>query len=237
MTAAQMTPDEWQTSLLRCSASRLLLLASRQSGKSEVAAALALQTALLQPGSLTLLLSPSERQSTESALRVARLYDACGRPVQATKRTALQLHLDNGSRIIALPESERTIRGYSGASLIVVDEAARVSDELYRSVRPMLAVSRGRMVCLSTPFGQRGFFHEEWTSTADWERIRIPADACPRISPEFLREERRSLGERWYRQEYLCSFEDVIGAVFPAELIEAMFSADVRPLALLPARP
>ncbi len=39
-----------------------------------------------------------------------------------------------------------------------IDEAARVSDELYRAVRPMLATSGGRIVLLSTPFGKRGFF-------------------------------------------------------------------------------
>src|SRR6185369_6360406 len=98
------------------------------------------------------------------------------------------------SRIIALPENERTIRGYSGAALLVVDEASRVSDALYASVRPMLAVSRGRLVVLSTPFGKRGFFFEEWSSDRAWERIRITADQCPRISPEFLEEERLALG-------------------------------------------
>ncbi len=102
----------------------------------------------------------------------------------------------------------------SGVRLIVVDEAARVSDELYYAVRPMLAVSGGRLVGLSTPFGKRGWFHSAWTEGADWERVTATGKACPRISAEFLEEERRALGERWYRQEYLCSFEDPEGAVF-----------------------
>ena len=63
-----------------------------------------------------------------------------------------------GSRIISLPGDEKNIRGYSGVTLLVIYEAARVSDVLYRSVRPMLAVSKGRLVCLSTPFGKRGWF-------------------------------------------------------------------------------
>jgi hypothetical protein len=77
--------------------------------------------------------------------------------------SALRLELRNGSRIVSLPGDETTVRGYSGVRLLVVDEAARVPDDLYFSIRPMLAVSGGRLVCLSTPFGKRGFFYEAWT--------------------------------------------------------------------------
>jgi hypothetical protein len=177
------------------------------------------------------LLSPSERQSGELAAKVFRLYDAAGQPVAARKRTELQLHLVNGGRVIALPSSEVTIRGYSGAALLVVDEASRVPDVLYGSVRPMLAVSRGRLICLSTPFGKRGFFYEEWSAPArPWQRVRITAPECPRISPEFLAEERQALGERWCRQEYYCSFEEAIDSVFAYSDIMAACSGDVRPL-------
>src|SRR5262249_19700916 len=98
------------------------------------------------------------------------------------------------------------------------------------SVRPMLAVSQGRLVALSTPFGKRGFFHDSWFGSETWERVKITADQCPRITPEFLEEERRALGERWYRQEYLCSFEDTIDAVFAYADIQAALSDDVQPL-------
>jgi hypothetical protein len=187
---------------------------------------------MLTPRSLILLLSPSERQSGELAAKVFSFYDAAGQPVPARKRTELQLHLVNGSRIIALPENERTIRGYSGARLLVVDEASRVSDSLYRAVRPMLAVSRGRLLCLSTPFGRRGWFFDEWEGKAAWQRIRITAPQCPRIPADFLAEEERSMGPRWFRQEYFCSFEDAIDAVFMDSDIRAAVSADVQPLPL-----
>src|SRR2546421_12853778 len=63
MSAAGMSPDPWQASLLQSRAERILLLCSRQSGKSTAAAARALSTALRTPGALVLLLSPSLRQS------------------------------------------------------------------------------------------------------------------------------------------------------------------------------
>src|ERR1041384_2381589 len=68
----------------------------------------------------------------------------------------------------------------------------------------MLAVSRGRLVALSTPFGKRGWYHDEWHGEGEWQRVKITAEQCSRIAPEFLAEERRAFGERWYRQESLC---------------------------------
>ena len=95
--AQGMTPDPWQRDLLRSPAVRLLVLCSRQAGKSETAAALALHTALLQPGALVLLLSPTLRQSGELfRAKVMSLYTALGRPVAATQETALTLTLANG---------------------------------------------------------------------------------------------------------------------------------------------
>jgi hypothetical protein len=182
---------------------------------------------------LTLLLSPTLRQSGELFRdKVKRLYNALGRPVATVQESALTMELANGSRIVSLPGEEETIRGYSRVRLLILDEAARIDDALYRSVRPMLAVSHGRLVALSTPFGKRGFFWEAWTGGESWQRIRITADQCPRITPAFLADERRALGERWYRQEYECSFEDVVGAFFSAEDIAAACSTSLRPLPL-----
>jgi hypothetical protein len=233
LSRARMTPDPWQAELLRCPSTRTLLLCSRQSGKSLTSAALALRAALLRPGSLVLLLSPSLRQSSELFRdKILRLYDALGRPVppKRPRDSALHLDLTNGSRVVSLPATEGTIRGYSGAALLVIDEAARVPDDLYRSVRPMLAVSGGGLVGLSTPFGKRGWFYSEWTGTAPWRRVTITASECPRIPAEFLAEERAALGERWYRQEYECSFEETVDAVFAEADILAAVGADLLPL-------
>jgi hypothetical protein len=228
-----MTPDAWQQRLLRCRSSRLLLLCSRQAGKSQTAAALALREALLRPPALVLLLSPTQRQSGELFKdKVRRLYNALGRPVACVQETALTMELANGSRVIALPGEEETIRCYSGVRLLVIDEAARVPDALYYSVRPMLAVSRGLLVALSTPFGRRGWFYEEWSGGNPWDRVKVTADQCPRITPEFLAEERAALGEHWFTQEYELIFRDVIDALFRQEDIDAALSADVAPLEL-----
>jgi hypothetical protein len=228
---ADITPDGWQAAVLRSQASRSLLLCSRQSGKSTIAAAVALHTALYQPGALVLLLSPSLRQSGELFKKSVSLYRALGRPVSAEAETALTLVLENGSRVVSLPGKEQTIRGFSGVSLLVIDEAARVDDSLYHSTKPMLAVSNGRLLALSTPWGRRGFFYDAWENGGDaWERVRITAHECPRISPGFLAEERRSMPDLFFRSEYLCEFCDTIDAVFATEYIEAAFDPTITPL-------
>ena len=230
MRRAEMAPDDWQSAALASTATQTLVLASRQIGKSALAAALALRTAILQPRAPVLLLSPTLRQSGELFRKVLDLFNALGRPVGVLTETALRLELSNGSRIISLPGTEGTIRGFSGVAMLIIDEAARVADPLYFAVRPMLAVSRGRLVALSTPFGKRGWFHDAWFSTEPWERVQVMAEQCPRIRADFLAAERRSMGERWFNQEYRCSFEDCTDAVFSFADIQAALRDDVTPL-------
>src|SRR5262245_24569861 len=171
MCLAGMRPDPWQERLLRTDPDQVLLLCSRQAGKSQTAAALALKTALLRPRSPVLLLSPTLRQSGELFRKVLDHFNALGRPVGVVSESALRIEFANGSRVVSLPGDEKNIRGYSGVALLVIDEAARVADSLYCAVRPMLAVSRGRLVALSTPFGKRGWFHDAFYSTESWERV------------------------------------------------------------------
>jgi hypothetical protein len=49
---------------------------------------------------------------------------------EAVAESALRLELANGSRIVSLPGSGETVRGYSAPRLVIVDEASRVPDEL-----------------------------------------------------------------------------------------------------------
>jgi len=232
MEQAGLPPDAWQRDYLRSEAQRLLLNCSRQSGKSTSTAALALHEALYHPPALILLLSPSLRQSQELFRKVLDVYRMIDATVPSEQESALRLELQNGSRIVSLPGKEGTVRGYSGVRLLVVDEAARVLDSLYYSVRPMLAVSGGRLVCLSTPFGQRGFFYEAWTGGEDWARIKLTADQCPRIPPEFLAEEQRTLGSFWFRQEYGCEFLATEDSLLDPAQVDRAFSTEVEPLHL-----
>jgi len=213
--------DPWQEDLLQSTADRVLLNCCRQSGKSTMSAVLALHRALYHPNSLILCLAPALRQSQELFAKVAGFYRDLGRPVEAQGERRLSLELENGSRIVTLPGTERTVRGFSGVDLLLLDEAARVEDALFYAVRPMLAVSGGALMMLSTPYGKRGVFFEAWSSGEGWERYEVPASKCPRIPAAFLEAERRSMPEWWYFQEFLCEFRETEDQLFTHEMIEA----------------
>jgi len=214
--AQGMEPDAWQQQFLLRDARYTLLCCTRGGGKSRTCSAKALHRALFHPGSLILLISRSQRQSQELFRYVKQGYQAIGRPLGTLRDNQQSLELTNGSRVVALPGEEATIRSYQGVNLLLIDEAARVPDALYHSVRPMLGVSRGQLIALSTPFGQRGWFWHAWNQTpAEWDKIRITWRDCPGLSEEFIEGERRACGDSWVRQEFECSFESLSGLVYP----------------------
>ena len=232
MTASGMVPDDWQSKLIRDTENWWLLLNCRQSGKTKAISALALATALNEPAALILILTPSERQSKEVLRCVSQYYLALyGVPFRPDSITALKVELPNGSRVIALPgSSEKTVRVFAGVTLLLVDEAARVPDDLFYSVMPMLATSGGRMIAASTPWFSRGFFHAEWTNGGDaWKRIKVTADDCSRISRKFLEREKKSKPRSWYLQEYYCRWGSAAAALFDADMCDSLLSKDVVP--------
>lgn len=160
MHVAGLEPDPWQLRVAHTPGDQLLLC-HRQAGKSTIVAAIALEDACAAPDTLVLLVSRSMRQSGELFRKVKQFY-ALTRPLPLIQDSMLSLELENHSRIISLPGTEGTIVGYSKVTRLILDEAARIADATYYAVRPMLALSGGSLLCLSTPFGQRGFFYEAW---------------------------------------------------------------------------
>ncbi len=224
--------DTFQREVLLSQSKRLCLCCCRQSGKSMVAGLLAAHTAIYNDDQLILLLSPSLRQSGELfRTKVLRVYNELREslPVKATSITALSLTLSNGSRIVSLPDSEGTIRGYSGVNLLIADEAARISEDLFVAVRPMISVSRGRLVLLSTPWAMRGTFYKTWNEDNDWEKYKVTAYDCPRIPAAFLEEEKAALGP-FFNAEYLCEWVDDTNAYFTHDEVMAAISDEVEPL-------
>ena len=153
-------PDDWQAALLRERPRRCLMLCSRQSGKTEVAINLAHWTALYEPGSLVLIVSPSQRQSAEVLRRLMLNHQKLADVPELVAESTTRAQFANSSRIIALPGSTTTTRGYAGARMVILDEASRLPDELLAALRPTMATVGGSLIALSTPFGKRGWFFE-----------------------------------------------------------------------------
>ena len=223
-------PDLWQAKLLRSRSRKIILNCSRQSGKSTTCAALGLHESIYRRPSFGLVIAPSQDQSGELMMKFDEFRGAVELPSNyLSTDTKLAVKFANGNRFIARPGSEKSARSFSAVTLLLEDEASRVLDDLYNSVRPMLAVSNGRHILMSTPFGKRGHFFHIWDEQRDmWEWYEIPAEMCLRITKEFLEEEKRI--NPWFEQEYHCEFMETVDSLFTYGQIAGMLDSSIRPL-------
>lgn len=215
-----LQPDPWQVEFIGASYSRALLLCSRRSGKTTSVAIKALHHAMFSPPgepATVLVFAPAGKQSTEFLHILHGFYKKLGEMGGVVKRGSdkvSQLDFANGSRIIPLTSNPDSAVGFT-PTLIIIDEAARTEDELYKALAPMRALGKADLIALSTPYGKRGWFYNEWIGKGDWCRVRKTADDCPRIQKNVIEEDRLSFGDAYVRQEYFCSFETMAGLVYP----------------------
>ncbi len=206
----------------------MIVCCSRQWGKTTTVAAKAATEALSGPG-LILVVAPVERQARE-CFRKIRGYLKRSKLARWPEDNKTSLELPNGARVVALPAKGDNIRGYTNPRLIIIDEAAFVSDDDYKAIRPMLSHG-ARLIVMSTPFGKRGWFYEQWERhDPSWEEYMVTADECPHISREFLAEEKISLGPWWYAQEYETKFLDSVSSFFDMDAVRASLEDDIDPL-------
>jgi len=219
-------PDDWQSDLLRSRSKKIILNCSRQSGKSTTSAVLALHESIYRSPSFVLIIAPTQDQSGELMMKFDEFRSGVELPSDyLSTDTKLAVRFSNNNRVVARPGSEKSARSFSAVSLLLEDEASRVSDDLYNTVRPMLAVSNGRHILMSTPFGKRGHFFHIWENERDlWAAHEISAEMCPRISKEFLNEERRT--NPWFEQEYHCKFTETVDQLFSYDLVQSLLEHD-----------
>ena len=213
--------DARQREVLATPARRVAICCSRQWGKSTAGAIKALHHALLNPASLTLIASRTRRQAGELLDKAIGFAQTLDIPVRRVLRHPDSLLLPNHSRLIALPGNPDSLRSFSAVSLLVIDEASYVPDQLYHALRPMLATTNGGLWILSTPRGRQGFFWDAWSSKGDaWTKFSVPAPECPRIGMEFLDEERRLHGPAVFNREYLCDFGSTGQSYFDIDALD-----------------
>jgi hypothetical protein len=223
--AVGSSPEPWQQRVLFSAARKGLLLTARQVGKSTTTAVKAADTALYEPGSLILIVSPSQRQSDETLAKVRTVL----RRAASVTGNASEVRTEAGSRVVSLPATESTTRGFSAARLLIFDEAARVPDDVFIGALPMVAAD-GQVVALSTPGARVGWFYEAWTDPVGWERHKVTVHESARYSEARIEELRRSLGGRQFRAEYMCEFVGLSESAFDPDRVEAAFRPDVRPI-------
>ena len=153
------------------------------------------------------MIGPVGAQAGEILGKATHFAAELGLPIRGDGINDRSLLLPNGSRLIARPAVPQSLRGYSQARLIIVDEAAYVPEATYRAMSPILATGEGALWVISTPNGPFGRFAELWHDLSNgWTRFSIPAEECPRFSPTFLTAEKQLYGDIYFAQEYACQF-------------------------------
>ena len=204
------TLDAWQKDFLNDKDRDILMICHRQAGKSTVVAFKALHRAIFRDRQTILLVSPTQRQSSELFHKVRSLLKSTKYSDLLTIDNKTSIELKNGSRIISLPGMDWNIRGYS-ADMVIVDEAADVDDAVFDAISPMLLITKGSFILLSTPKGNHGRFYESYGSDI-WKKYVVTVHDNPRMQTEEMKDqlekELKRMGSRIFGQEYECVFLD-----------------------------
>lgn len=198
--------------------------------------------ALGVPGSLTLVISGQmDRQGRNAFLRVIHPIRLCN--LGMSEDTRYTATLETGSHIAVLAADADTVRSYSAPDMIIVDEAARVPEDVFQAIEPMMSTNPDCIYALmSTPNGKQGTFYNTWVANDDeninrwegiddeWHRVQVSWQDCPRISEEWISTQRRRWGDRYVRQEYECDFVEAEDQLFRNKDIEAMFGEEESPI-------
>jgi hypothetical protein len=204
---------------------------------------MALHRAIYNPHKTVVVTAKSLRQSVMLFRKITGFLNDIKWQFRTTitgieEQTKLTIYFENGSCILCLPGSPDTIRGVSSVDLLLVDEAALCSDDLFQAVIPMLAVSKGQMVMLSTPNGRAGYFYEIWLQwekdgiDSGWQGIKLPALLNRRIERSFLDQQKKTLSPLRYKTEFECEFLDADEQLISSEMIEALKDSGVPILTL-----
>lgn len=220
-------PDELQAQALRSGRKKIIFNTTRQWGKTTVAAIRSLHRAVFYPRSVILIVSYIKDQAAELYRKIETFQSIMEDRVPDIEHSKQSMVFLNKSRILIVSAKEQVVRGYS-PDLVVIDEASRVPDEVYFSIRPSLSVSGGSLMLISTPRGKRGFFFHEWTKGKEFEKYEVSGWECPRISDEFLESERAKVGPLWFGQEYENSFVSIENYMFDPDLFRASISSEIE---------
>ena len=226
-----MLLDEWQCIYLdhACTSSRIAIAACRQSGKSTVTAGFAAWYLTYNPNSLVLIASKSLRQAAYFIEKIRAAVMCFWERKYFPEANKLSITLPNGATAVAIPcQNPDAGRGFS-PDLVILDEAAFASEALLSVITPSLAATRGAIHMISSPNGPQGFFYDavEGVSRSIYFQMQVTYEACPRISPDFLAQERVALGEIKFKQEYMAMFLAPEGSFFGAESLSALFAGEM----------
>jgi len=224
-----VAPFLWQQRFL-AETGNVVLLKGRQVGASTAVAALCIHAAVFEPGSLSVIVSPTMRQSMEIAAKARAALRNLDRPEPLDADSATTIGLSSGSRIMSLPGTATSIRGYS-ARLLVVDEAAFVDEETWQASQALVAATGGRIIVLSTPAGRAGWFHDLWQAEPPaWTTIKVRTADVPTVTAAYLESAKATLGPWAYAMEFEAEFGSGGASIFDEQRLWGLVTDKVPPL-------
>ncbi|MFW6172491.1 MAG: terminase large subunit domain-containing protein [Elusimicrobiota bacterium] len=213
--------DDWQKEIVNYKGN-ICLRSGRQVGKSTAIAIKAVEFAASNKNKSVMIIAHVDRQSRlllEKVLFYMEKYHKRLIKTGKERPTRHKIQLRNGSIIRALPAgiSGSGIRGFT-VDMLIADEAAFIYEDVWSAVTPMLAVTGGDLILLSTPFKKEGFYYSCFDND-DFKAYHISSEDCPRISKSFLDSEKKRMTKAEYAREYLGEFSDNLMQLFPTSLI------------------
>lgn len=209
-------PYEWEKVILNEKERHVLVNCCRQAGKSTTVGVRLSHEAVQHDYSECVVIADSQTKSKELLRKSKRSAYHAGS--QADNDSMTTFGLANGSRILALPGTESSVRGFTAPRILCVDEAGWVPDEVFWAAWPLLSASDGQLVACTTPNGQRGWFHDLWIEGGDeYIRLEVPWQDCPHISRSVVEQARRQMPLSRFEAEYECVFGDAVDSVFRTE--------------------
>ncbi len=223
--------DPWQREVMTCRGN-MVLRSGRQVGKSFVIGIKAAQYALENPRKLIMVISKTERQAGLLFAKILQnLHQIDRTQVLGGKNrpTKHLINLKNGSVIHCLPAGDTGfgIMGFT-IDLLIADEAAFIPEEVWNSIIPALAITRGNIWLLSTPFIKKGYYYDCF-SDPSFTAFHTSSEDCPRRDDVFLERQKEKLTTAQYAQMYLGNFVDEIRQFFPETLIKSVCKLKRRP--------
>jgi len=212
-------PFYYQINFLKDKHKRINWRSGRQSGKTTSAAVKAIHHALNLDNALVLTIAPTLRQSGLLFRKIRTFiknHHYLESLVEQDSQTTISFK--NGSLIVCLPgNNPDSVRGFS-PTLLIIDEAAFVKDDVFIALLPSLAATNGTLIYISTPFGKRGIFYESFNDDS-FSHYFVKSKDCPLISEGFLLSMRNLKTELEYLQEYEGEFIEEADTFFTRQLI------------------
>lgn len=221
-------PYDFQTDLIHTISQHrnTIILKSRQMGISETLCCYLLWRSLKEPGFTAVVVSKTQLDSSDLALRIRNMALSLGRSCPSmSSESRLEIAFEGLGRIKFLPGTPRAARGIPSVSVLLFDEGAWIEgiEAIYQAAAPTQAmVSDCKVIFNSTPNGRSGLFYETWVDS-DFAKVELHYSKHPiyGLDPDWSVKTRQlqQLTEAQFQQEYELNFIDSQTNVFPEDLV------------------